>query len=189
MSDEEELSNAIEGDDGFDAGVGASPSGSGKSKSGLVKILTWVVGIICGTIFIVTVVVITINIIDRGNQSQSFAQVSEEYNTKPPIMVTYGSSMPQIRGRTADKVPQSFIIELDLAYPEDNADALTTEITQRLPAIVDLVRSYFNSKKAEELAPANEVYLKLQLKEKINRILTNGPIEDIYFTKKDIFAY
>ena len=50
MSDEEELSNAIEGDDGFDAGVGASPGGSGKSKSGLVKILTWVVGIICGTI-------------------------------------------------------------------------------------------------------------------------------------------
>lgn len=188
MSDEEELSNAIEGEDHFDAG-GGSPSSGGKSKSGLVKILTWVVGIICGTIFIVTVVVITINIIDRGNQSQSFAQVSEEYNAKPPIMSFYEANMPQIRGRTADKVPQSFIIELALGYPEDKAVALEAEITQRLPAIVDLIRSYFNSKKAEELSYENEDYLKLQLKEKINRILTNGPIEMVVFTKKDIFAY
>lgn len=189
MSDEEELSNAIEGDDGFDSGGGSTSSGGKSSKSGLVKILTWVVGIICGTIFIVTVVVITINIIDRGNQSQSFAQVSEEYNTKPPIMVFYGSNMPQIRGRTADKVPQSFIIELDFGYTEEVATALNPEITQRLPAIVDLIRSYFNSKKAEELSYENEEYLKLQLKEKINRILTNGPIEMVVFTKKDIFAY
>ncbi|QEN06023.1 flagellar basal body protein FliL [Thiospirochaeta perfilievii] len=188
MSDEEELSNAIEGDDGFDAGGGV-PSAGSKSKSGLVKILTWVVGIICGTIFIVTVVVITIKVIDRGNQSQSFAQVSEEYNAKPPIMVFYGSNMPQIRGRTADKVPQSFIIELDLGYPESIKEALSTEITLRLPAIVDLIRSYFNSKKAEELSYENEEFLKLQLKEKINRILTNGPIETVVFTKKDIFAY
>ena len=188
MSDEEELSNAIEGDESFGGG-GGSPSGGGKSKSGLVKILTWVAGIVCGTIFIVTVVVITIKVIDRGNQSQSFAQVSEEYNTKPPIMKFYGDMMPEIRGRTADKVPQSFIIALDFGYPEDVAVALDPEITQRLPAIVDLIRSYFNGKKAEELSYENEEFLKLQLKEKINRILTNGPIETVVFTKKDIFAY
>ena len=189
MSEEEELANAIEGEDSFDTvGGGVGPTSS-KSKSGLVKILTWVVGIICGTIFVVTVVVITINIIDRGNQSQSFAQVSEEYNTKPPIMVFYGSNIPQIRGRTADKVPQSFIIELDFGYTEEVAPALNPEITQRLPAIVDLIRSYFNSKRADELSYENEEYLKLQLKEKINRILTNGPIEMVVFTKKDIFAY
>ncbi|MGL1894691.1 MAG: flagellar basal body-associated FliL family protein [Spirochaetaceae bacterium] len=189
MSDEEELSNAIEGDEGFDAGVGSSGSGSGgnKSKSGLVKILTWVVGIIVGTIFIVTVVVITIGVIDRGNQSQSFAQVSEEYNTKPPIMVYYGDMMEQIRGRTSDKVPISFIIEIDFGYPEERAAALSAEITQRLPAIVDLVRSYFSSKKADELSNENEEFLKLQIKEKINRILTNGPIEMVVITKKDMF--
>lgn len=189
MSDEEELSNAIEGDDGFDAGSVAGPASAGKSKSGLVKILTWVVGVIVGTIFIVTVVVITINVIDRGNQSQSFAQVSEEYNTKPPVMSFYEENMPQIRGRTSDKVPQSFIIELALGYPEDKATALEAEITQRLPAIVDLIRSYFNSKKADELSYENEEFLKLQLKEKINRILTNGPIETVVFTDKQVYAY
>lgn len=186
MSDEEELSNAIEGEDGFDAG-GGMPSSGGKSKSGLVKILTWVAGIVVGTIFIVTVVVVTINVIDRGNQSQSFAQVSEEYNAKPPIMVTYGSNMPQIRGRTADKVPQSFIIEIDFGYPEDKRELLDTEITQRLPAIVDLIRTFFSSKEVEDLSYENEELLKLQIKEKINRILTNGPIEQVYFTKKELF--
>ncbi|MBN2618875.1 MAG: flagellar basal body-associated FliL family protein [Spirochaetales bacterium] len=187
MSDEEELSNAIEGDDSFDGG--GAPSGGSKSKSGLIKILTWVVGVILGTIFIVTVVVITIKVIDRGNQSQSFAQVSEEYNAKPPLMKYYGSSMPQIRGRTADKVPQSFIIEIDFGYPEEKEAALSAEITQRLPAIVDLIRSYFNSKTADELSNENEEYLKLQIKEKLNRILTNGPIEMVVFPKFDLFAY
>lgn len=187
MSDEEELSNAIEGEESFDAGGGMPVSG-GKGKSGLVKILSWVAGIICGTIFIVTVVVITIKIIDRGNQSQSFAQVSEEYNTKPPIMNFYGN-MPQIRGRTADKVPKSFIIELDFGYPQEKEASLQPEITQRLPALTDLVRSYFNGKKAEEFSYDNEENLKLQLKEKINRILTNGPIEMVVFTKFETFDY
>ncbi len=189
MSDEEELSNAIEGDDGFDAGGGGGSAGGGKSKSGLVKILTWVAGIVVGTIFIVTVVVITIGIIDRGNQSQSFAQVSEEYNTKPPIMTFYGN-MAEIRGRTSDKVPKSFVIAVDFGYPEEKDNTLRIELTQRLPALQDLARGYFSSKTDAELKSFdNEANLKLQLKEKINRILTNGPIEQVVFLKKETFDF
>lgn len=188
MSDEEELSNAIEGEDNFDVGGGSGAASGGKSKSGLVKILTWVAGIIIGTIFIVTVVVITIGIIDRGNQSQSFAQASEEYNAKPPLLVFYGN-VPEIRGRTSDKVPKSFIISMDFGYSESLAQALAPELTSRLPAITDLIRGYFSGKRAEDLVFENEENLKLQLKEKINRILTNGPIDVVVFLKLDKFDY
>ncbi len=189
MSDEEELSNAIEGGDDF--GAVASTGSKGGGKGGLIKILSWVAGIVAATIFIVTVVVVTIKIMDRGNLSQSFAQVSESYNAKPPILKFYGAdTIGQVRGRTSDKNPLSFIIKIDFGYPVEKEASLQTEITQRLPAIQDMVRSYFNGKKAEELMDvANEETLKLQLKEQINRILTYGPIVEVVFTQKDVFDY
>ena len=78
---------------------------------------------------------------------------------------------------------------MDFGYSESLAQALAPELTSRLPAITDLIRGYFSGKRAEDLVFENEENLKLQLKEKINRILTNGPIDVVVFLKLDKFDY
>lgn len=184
MSDEEELTNAIEGGDDFDTGGGSEGR---KGSGGIVKILSWIAGIILGVIFVVTVVYFTMKIIDRGNQSQSFAAVSQEYKSKPPTYKWF-QTLPQIRGRTADKNSQAFIIKIELGYA-DGKDALDQELTNRAPEITDLLRSFFSGKNASELEVDDEENLKLQIKEKINRIMNNGPIETVVFTEFQILSY
>lgn len=129
---------------------------------------------------------IFVEISDRRSQAIAFAQISEEYNTKPPVMDFYGNNMPVFDGLTADIEPKSFVFELDFGFGKDIADQIKPEITDRLPEIKKIIEDYLSSKNKEDLSYENEEYLKLQIKEKINRILEYGPIEMIIITKKEI---
>lgn len=175
-------------DDMFNADddvVGAEEPQAGQKKVGflsgvLIQILKWV-GIILGAvIFIVTVVVLTVTFLNRGNAGQTRIPTSDEYRAEVPILTWY-ESIGELRGSTRDEVRTTFIVEPVLGYDGANAK-LTTELIARQIQLIGLFGDYFGSKSAGELEGAdNKVRVEAELIEDINRMLREGKVQDIVF--------
>ncbi len=148
-----------------------------------IKILKWAALGIAAIIFIVTVVVITVSVMGRGETQTGYPGASQSYQGPVPIYSSF--ALPEIRGRTADQSPVTFIVEANLAY-EQNNKVIQTELIGRTVQLEDLVRSFFSDRTADQLTPENEQTLKAQLIEEINRIMTTGKIKDIYFTEYNV---
>lgn len=165
--------------------VAAEESQAGQKRVGflpgvLIQVLKWV-GIILGVIiFIVTVVVVTVNFLDRGNVSQTRVPTSEEYRAEQPILEWF-QQIGELRGSTDDEVRTTFIVEPFLGYNGDN-EQLTTELIQRRIQLVGIFQDYFRARTTDELqGSANQLKVKQELMDMINRILRNGQIRDIVF--------
>jgi len=175
-------------DDMFDADddvVGAEETQPGQKRVGflpgvLIQVLKWVGVILGAVIFIVTVVVVTVNILNRGNVTQTRIPTSEEYRAEAPIY-TWFEQIGELRGSTADEVRTTYIVEPFLGYDGEN-EQLTTELIQRRIQLVGIFNDYFGSRSTDELeGAANKVRVEQELQDFINRILRNGRIEDIVF--------
>lgn len=84
-----------------------------------IKILKWAAVGIAAIIFIVTVVLITMQILNRGTQPQTLPTVSPNYESKPPILSTF-DAIEEIRTRTSDENPSTVIVRVILGYEENN---------------------------------------------------------------------
>jgi len=185
-------------DQNFDDNMGEETqdiSGEGSSgKKGLkpllMKILYGVIAAIVGTVFVVTVVILTLNFMDRGNQAVSFADVSQEYSKDIPVYEYYPLEGDiEIRGRTKDKVPRNFVIKLLIGYPQAD-ESTKSELIQRLPKIQDQSRQYFNNLTYEFMKnPDNENRIKEELRERINQFLSSRNVKDIIFTQFSIYDF
>ncbi len=146
-----------------------------------IKILKWAALAIAAVIFVVTVVVITVSIMGRGTKEAGYPVNSPEYQGKQPVQSWY-TNIPEIRGRTADSNPTTYIIKVDLGY-KLNDKQVQTELVARTPLLTDMIRGFFSSKMANELTnPSDENQLKEALRTKINNIMTSGKIMSIAFT-------
>jgi flagellar FliL protein len=152
----------------------------------LLKILKWVAIGIAGIIFIVTVVVITVNIMDRGPQAEAYPSASEEYKRSQPILQWY--DIPEIRGRTADDTAHTVIVNPKLGYEKDNKN-IQSELIARKEQIIDIMRRYFSSRKASELSPQHEPEIKEELKERVNGIMSSKGIEQIVFLQFNVIEF
>lgn len=165
----------------------------GKKKVGFlpgiaIQILKWAAIILGAIIFIVTVVVITVGILNRGNRAQAQAPLSAAYQATKPIYAYY-SGIGEIRGRTADQVPHTVIIDPVLGFDPNNK-ALQAELGQRAPELRDIVLRYFISKKADQLdGAANMQRVKDDLREEINRILAHGKIAEVFFKSYNVVEF
>ena len=179
MADEGEADNL--GDD-----MGGDLGGSKKtSKGALPQLLKFVLIGIAAVIFIVTIVVITFSILNKGGGSQTNIPVSEEYTTKRESYDWY-TSLDQIRTSTSDKVPASVSITIALGYKKEDK-AASTEITERRIEIIDFLRRFFSEQTVEDLRPQNEEVLRQQIRDQINDdILSSSKIRDVRFTGKDV---
>ena len=179
MADEGEADNL--GDD-----MGGDLGGSKKaSKGALPQLLKFVLIGIAAVIFIVTIVVITFSILNKGGGSQTNIPVSEEYTTKRESYDWY-TSLDQIRTSTSDKVPASVSITIALGYKKEDK-AASTEITERKIVIIDFLRRFFSEQTVEDLRPQNEEVLRQQIRDQINDdILSSSKIRDVRFTGKDV---
>jgi flagellar FliL protein len=164
----------------------AAPKAKGAGP-GLLKILT-IVGIALGAvILIVTVVIVTMGVINKQGKPVANVTDSESFQAASPIYA-YVTTIGEIRTRTIDAEPASVVVKINLGF--DSADKEgPTEITQRLYQIRDYLRGYFSNKKAEELAPQNEAALKMELKEGLNNLLKkNGAIKEVLFETLNVVA-
>jgi len=183
MSDDQQL---------FTDDEGGSDDMSGGRKVGFLpglalKILKYAALLLAAVIFIVTVVVITNNIMNRGAEAQSIAPASKEYEGHPPIYQWY-SQLGEVRGRTSDETPYTFIVEPVLGYEKDNKQ-VESELIQRTPLLKDLVRSYFSKKKARELSSQHEEEIKVELREKINSIMRQGKVQKVAFHEFQVLEF
>ncbi|NIZ47005.1 flagellar basal body-associated FliL family protein [Entomospira nematocerorum] len=154
-------------------------SGGGMVASGLIKILIMITAIIGAIIFIVIVTTITFHVLNRENLgSILIAQNHERYN--PPGNHEYMEPAMIIRGRTSDRVGRAFMVSVMLGY-QPGDDRTAAELGRRTHQLQDLLRQFFSSQKVENLTPEREDALKVELRNQVNSILSQGRVTDVIF--------
>ncbi|AFG38141.1 flagellar basal body-associated FliL family protein [Spirochaeta africana] len=179
-------------DDMFDTEEEISTEDSGGRQGGflpsiVVQILKWVAIAVGVIVFIVTVVVITVNLLFEGRQQQTGLMSSEAYRSAPPRRA-WSSDIGEIRTRTADATPSTVIVEINLGF-EEGATQIQSEILARRPQLRDLVRNFFGSKTARELRPDNEQVVKDDLRRLINDAMPGDPIREIAFDRFEVVDF
>jgi flagellar FliL protein len=177
MSDENEMF-----EEGEDSAVGgeAQPSKKVGFLPGIViQILKWAALGLGAIVFIVTVVYITMTFMGAGNQSINQQQVSADYVGKAPVYDWF-PNITGIRARTADNPPGMVMVDISIGYEQGNK-IVQTELVNRTPQIKDIVRQFFATRRAVDLAPGKENDLKVELAEKINSIMSDGKVRQLIF--------
>jgi len=175
--------------EGGDAPEGASPA---KKKSGgmgniLPTILKFVAIGLGATVFIVTVSIITVNIVNSKGASQTvISDPSSPYVGKRPEYAYY-DMLGSITVRTSD-YPVSVSVTVDMIIGYDLSDsAASLELVSRRFELRDLIRRYFAQKTAAELAPEREDTLKAEIREMLNtRFLDSRGARIILFNRLDV---
>ncbi len=163
----------------------ASPEKKGGIGGLLPTLLKWIAIGIGAIILIVTVVVLTMKIVNSNSPTTSSIPVSQEYAGKREILSWY-SSLGQIRAKTSDSIPASVLVDVVLGYKVDDK-VTSTEITQRQIEIKDFLRRYFTEKTIQELKPQNEEKLRIEIRNSINDdILSNSKIKDVRFLTLEV---
>ena len=183
-----------EENDDLDIDDGDSPeAGAGQKKKGgalgalLPTILKFAAIGLGALIFIVTVSVITYNIMNKGGKSQTMVtDPSSPYMGKRPVY-SYYTALGTITTKTRDTT-SSYSVTLVMNIGYDLGDLeVASELSTRQYELRDFVRSYFTGKYAAELQPENEVRLKQDIREILNtRFLSAGKVRTIVFDKLDI---
>ena len=172
----------------------APEAGPKKKKGGLGALLPTLLKFaaigIGALLFIVTVSVITYNIMNSGGKTQTnVTDPTSPYIGRKPIFDWY-TDIGTVTTRTKDELSHSVSVVMILGYDSKNTDPNNTtymELSGRKFELQDFVRRYFAGKYAEDLTPENEEKLKTEIKEQINkRLLDKGRIRDITFTKFDV---
>jgi len=166
--------------EGGDAGSGDG----GKKGSGMLpQLLKWVAIVLGALIFIITIVVVTVNIMGGSGKSQTAIPVSEEYVGLREVFSWY-QAVGVIKTKSKDELPASVIVELALGYTIDDK-ATPAELSSRIVELKDFLRSFFTQKTAAELQDEDKI--KLEIKNAINdNILSKSKIKDVRFTQYDI---
>jgi flagellar FliL protein len=180
MADEDSLD--LDGDDGSITG---GPKKSNLFSGMLFTILKWVAISVGAVLLIVTVVVITTNVMIKDKPSVAAYPSAEEYKGKRETLSWY-SSLGQIRTKSSDILPASIVVEVVLGYKLDDKTT-ASEITSRQIEIKDFLRRYFTEKTSAELRPFNEDKLRIEIRNSINDdILSTTKIRDVRFLSLEV---
>ena len=173
-------------DDNDDVGAASAPQKKGGMGALLPTLLKWIAIIVGAIILIVTVVVITMNIMNKnGSGASAVIPVSSEYTTKREDLAWY-TSLGQIQTQTNDSPPANVIMDIALGYKEDDKIA-SSEITKRQIEIKEFLRRYFSSKSKNELRIVDEDKMKIEIRNGINDdILVNSKIRSVIFQSHSV---
>jgi flagellar FliL protein len=183
MSDSDDL----ELDGGDAAGIDSSPKKVSGLASLLPNLLKFVAIGLGALAFIVTVTIITYNVVNRGGKSRTaVTDPLDPYVGKRPEYAFY-TLIGQVVTRTRDTDKSySVTVEMILGYDLNNTSA-QTELVSRQYELRDFVRNYFNGKYASELQPDNEKKLKSDIRETLNtRFLDTARIRIVLFDKLEV---
>lgn len=150
----------------------------------ILKILKWAAVVVAAVIFIVTVVVITMRIMNQGRPSGSVPVVSPEYTAAPPTY-SYYENFDDIRTRTADDVPYTVVAKVALGYEEGNK-SIQNELVARTTLLQHVIRSYFAGKTAAQLR--DESVVLQELLQEVNAVMTSGRIRQVLLLEYNIIA-
>jgi len=185
MSDSDDLD--------LDDGGEVESSGPAKKRGGgglgnlLPSILKFAAIGIGALIFIVTISVVTYNVMNKGGaQATVVSDPLSPYVGRRPEY-SYYTMLGTIQTRTRD-FPVSYTVAVDMVIGYDlNDQAASMELISRQYELRDFIRNYFTRKGAAELAPEREEELKAEIREMLNtRFLDTARARIILFTKLDV---
>jgi len=184
MSDSDDLD--LDGGDAPEAG--GAPKKRGGGLGGILPTILKFVAIGLGAlIFIVTVSIITVNIMNKGGKSQTvIADPNSPYVGSRPEY-NYFDMIGPMTMRTRD-FPVSSTVSVDMIIGYDLNDlTASAELTSRRYELQDFVRRYFAGKYSAELVPEREEELKADIREMLNtRFLDKARARIILFKKFDV---
>ena len=173
---------------------GESPEASSTSKkkkgAGLSALLPTILKFaaigVGALIFIVTVSVITYNIMNSGGKSQTVVtDPSSPYIGRRPLYFWY-TDIGTVSTKTRDTTNYSVTVIMHIAY-DPNDTAASGELNGRRYELQEFVRRYFAGKYAAELLPEHEARLKQEIKELLNtRYLDTAKVREIAFIRLDV---
>ncbi|MDR2768406.1 MAG: flagellar basal body-associated FliL family protein [Treponema sp.] len=175
-------------DDGLDLGEDVTGVDGGKKSGGLTGLLPNLLKFVAiglgALVFIVTVAVITYNILNGRGEAQTVLDPTSEFVGTRPQYATF-NLIGQLSTRTKD---QNHTVVFDMVIGYDlNNNAASTELTARVVQLRDFTRNYFAGKYYNELEPENENILKQEIQELLNtRYLDTAKVREIYFIKLDV---
>ena len=184
MSDSNDLD--LEDGDGSDSGGSKKKRGGGLGKL-LPTLLKFVAIGLGALIFIVTISVITYNIMNKGGKSVTdISDPSSPYIGVRPSY-DYYTMIGSVTTKTKDHpAPSSVTVEMIIGYDQNN-QAASAELISRQYELRDFVRRYFTGKYAAELVPEREEELKKEIREQLNtRFLDTARARIILFNKLDV---
>jgi len=183
MSDSDDID--LDGGDAQEAGSASKKRGGGLGNL-LPTILKFAAIGIGALIFIVTVAVITYNIMNKGGKSQTV--ISDPYSPYigKRLEYAYYDQIGSITVKTRDPEGASVTVEMIIGYNLDDPVS-TSELISRRYELRDFMRRYFSSKYAADLVPEREDELKRDIREMLNtRFLDTARAHMILFNKLDV---
>lgn len=170
---------------GEDSETAVAPAKKGGLGGILPTILKYVALALGAIVLIVTVVIITMNVMGGNKTRQTQVPISEEYKEYAEELDWY-QSLGEIQTRTSDASHASVLVNIFLGYKKEDKVASAEITAQKIP-IRDFLRNYFADKSVEELSPKNEERLKIEIRNEINdRILNKSKIRKISFDKLQV---
>jgi flagellar FliL protein len=174
----------LDGGDAQGAGTPKKASGLAALLPNLLKFIAIGLGAI---VFIVTISVITYNILNKGGKSQTAIPSNSPFVGARP-QYQFFTSIGMVRTSTKDPVSYSVVVDMVIGY-DLNDNAAQSELIGRLYELRDFVRLYFKSKMADELRPENEARIKQEILEMLNtRVLNSAKVRIILFNQLDVMS-
>lgn len=178
-------------DEIFEGDEEAASEDGGERRGGLfsglaIQILKWMAIVLGAIIFVVTVVVVTLNVLQSDEPTGAQLPASEDYRATLPDY-EYVSGVGELRGNTADGI-STFIVDIHLGIDEGDV-RIREEISRRTPRIRDAVRNLIASQTTEQLRPQNEDTLKQEIRERINAIMSAGRVREVVFDEFQVVPF
>ena len=181
MSDSDDLDL-----DGESPGAAAPKKASGLAAL-LPNLLKFVAIGLGAIVFIVTVSVITFNILNKGGRSQTAIPSASPFVGARP-QYQYFEGVGIVRTVTRDPLPYSVVVNMVIGY-DLNDNMAQNELNARRLQLNDFLRVFFRSKMADDLRPENEPRLRQEILEQINTtILNSARVREILFTQLDVMS-
>jgi len=162
-----------------------------KKTSGLAALLPNLLKFVAiglgAVVFIVTVSVITFNILNQGGRAQTVIPSAAPFIGARP-QFQFFTSIGVIRTNTNDPLPFAVIVDMVIGFDLGD-NAAHAELSARLYELRDFVRVYFRSKVADDLRPENEPRIRQEIIEQLNtRVLNTARARIILFNQLDVVA-
>lgn len=172
---------------------------AGKKKIGflpaiVIDILKWAAIVIGAIIFIVGVVVVTMRIMNRGEEPTGrYVPLDSDQVEIVRAQLSWYSQIGDIRGQTNDTPRQTFIVNAHIGFePED--EQTSQELITRQVQIKELIAIYFSERSAADLNSVDgRMRAKDELRAQINGLMSSGRssmvIKEVAFDRYEFIEF
>lgn len=167
---------------------------AGKKRIGflpaiVIDILKWSAIVIGAIIFVVVVVVITVNTLDRGSRATiTRVPLSSEIADQQAPELEWFRTIEEIRGTTNDQRRYTFIVEPAIGY-EVGDEAAAVELLRREVQLREAIDVYFSSRSQAELEGVeNRERVKAEILVEINRIMAED-VQSVVFERYEFIEF